>query len=302
MNVRVEELGCPAHVAVISPRSFEPWPTVRTLADDGVEELMYLHEPARAGVRGRSKPAGVLILPTLDAPASDYVQLASALAGAGLYVARAELRGQGHSAASLSASSGYCELVERSIPAMISALRERWSGMPIYLLGHGAGGQLACLFAACGGVMIEGLILVGSSGADPLRERIAKLGRALLAGGRARARLLDSARSGRRLCGSDRDWTRALARVRLPVLSVTLADDRQSPRASVEALLARMPRARCQQVVVAGRHATHHGWLERPSLVVEQVCRWQRQPRNRTGPQVRIARELLPQAAGFSAI
>ncbi|MFO7562650.1 MAG: alpha/beta fold hydrolase [Enhygromyxa sp.] len=300
MNAGAQELVGAAPLAAAPAGSLDPWPTLRVVADDGVEELMFLHEGV--GPREWTRPrAAVLIIPTIDAPARAYVTLAAALAKAGFHVARAELRGQGYSSAPLSTSSGYGELVERAIPAMVASLRRRWGKLPIYLLGHGAGGQLACLFAARGGFEVEGLIVVGCSGGDPWRERIAKFGRALLPS-QPRARLLDWARAGRRLCGSERDWERALARVRLPILSLALAEDRESPRASVEALLARMPRARCEQVTVGGRQATHHGWLERPGMVVEQVCRWQRRPRNRTGPRVCIARELLPQAAGFSGL
>lgn len=290
----------PAAGPIAGPAA-DPWPVLRVSAKDGVEELLFLHEGRRFGVQSKLR-GGVLIIPTVDAPASDYVELASALADLGLDVARAELRGQGHSDVELGAGSGYCELVEQAIPAMCAALRRHWSGRPIYLLGHGAGGQLACLAAAGARLGIEGLVLVGASGADPIRERITKLGRALLSSGQPRARLRDWARSGRRLCGSDRDWSRALARVRLPILAITLANDRATPRAAVEALLERMPRARAEQLEIAGRHATHRGWLAAPTQVVEQIERWQRKPRNRTGPNVCIARELLPQATGFTEI
>jgi predicted alpha/beta hydrolase len=301
MTSTAHELSYVNEIAAVARPAVDPWPVLRVRADDGVDELMFLHEGRRFDVRPQLRGC-VLIIPTLDAPASDYVELASRLAELGLNVARAELRGQGHSDVELGADSGYLELVERAIPAMCVALRRRWSQLPIFVLGHGAGGQLACLAAAGARLGIEGLILVGASGADPIRERIGKLGRALLSSGQPRARLRDWARAGRRLCGSDRDWNHALARVRLPVLAIVLANDRANPRVAVEALLERMPRARCQQVEIAGRDATHRGWLGEPGGVVGQIERWQRKPRNRTGPNVCIARELLPRAAGFTAI
>jgi pimeloyl-ACP methyl ester carboxylesterase len=292
---------------VATPPS-DPWPALRVVARDGVEELMFVHEPrprrqlAGARPRGAGPTAAVLIVPTIDAPAGDYQPLAVALSRAGMGVARAELRGQGHSRAELGPGSGYAELIEQALPTMIASVRRRWPRSPLYLLGHGAGAQLACLFAAGWPAEIDGLILVDASGAEPWRERIAKLVRALVPGShQPRARLLDWARSGRRLVGSERDWTQALGRVRLPTLAFSLsapaphgrrAQARDLRLGATEALLARMPKARCTRRRLVDRRAGRAGLAQGESLA-EQVDRWHRQPRNRTGPRICLAAELL---------
>ncbi|MFE9423193.1 alpha/beta fold hydrolase [Kitasatospora sp. NPDC006697] len=261
---------------------------------DGAE-LAVLHWPGPAGA-----PL-VVLWPALGVPARFYRRFAGALAGHGLGVAAVDLRGQGDSRPrpDSSARYGYHELATVDYPAVFDALRGRAPGSPVFLLGHSIGGQLGLMYAAGNPAGLSGILLVASgtphfrsypglTALIPLLGTGAMAGVARLrgywpgdllgfAGRQSRVLVADWARMARtgrfRPAGADTDYERGIADLRLPVLAVSVGDDRLAPPGAVDALCALMPRAE-----VSRRHHAeplgHTGWATRPGPVAGEIGRW----------------------------
>lgn len=280
------------------------WPAIRAWASDGVEELAFVHEQARGEAR-----AVVLIMPAMGVGARYYEPLAVELAGRGYAVARAELRGHGASPLrpGRGLDFGYRELSEHALPALVSALAERWPSLPRVILGHSLGGQLASLYASLPIASIEGLMLVASGSVDhrgwPREQQrrvlfgsqlYAMIARTLgffpgdllgFAGREAKSQMLDwahNARTGRwQLRGSVRDWEAALAEVELPVLAVSLDGDDYAPHGAVDRQVAKLARASVERLRLT--HADtpaellhHFRWARTPAPLVERLDAWLR--------------------------
>jgi predicted alpha/beta hydrolase len=235
-----------------------------------------------------------LILPALGVAARHYARLAAALAARGVTAARVDWRGGGASdrRASRAVDWGYEDLVLRDLPAAITALRGRLPGVPLFLLGHSLGGQVALLHAARVDDDLAGIALVACGtpyapkfGAlRPLLHLLAAIagplggalghfpGDRLGFGGRQARTLMREwaqlARTGRFASGEDE-----LRRVRARVLALPIAGDRYAPPAAVEHLLEKIPHADVTRARVA-RELGHLGWLRQPDEVVERVVSW----------------------------
>lgn len=106
----------------------------------------------------------IVVLPALGVQARYYTPLAELLHAASCAAVLVDLRGQGGSRPQVdrSARFGYCELVQRDIPAVVDTVRNWFPGQPVYVLGHSIGGQLAAGYVTGPTNRAAGLILVAA--------------------------------------------------------------------------------------------------------------------------------------------
>jgi predicted alpha/beta hydrolase len=246
----------------------------------------------------------LVIVPGLGVPGGYYELFASGLAARGFDVAIGEMRGNGDSRPRPSSAStfGYHELVSVDFPAIFEVVREQFPDSTPYLLGHSMGGQLGVMYAARIRSRLGGLILVASgtpyyrgyrglSGPGMLVGTAAMSLTANLAGfwpgdrvsmgfGRQSKVLISDwarlARTGRFVpVGADIDYEERIARLKLPVLSITMTGDDLTPPSSAEHLLEKLPNAevtRWRQPEPLG----HNGWIRQYASTVDQIEKWLR--------------------------
>ncbi|MEV4239469.1 MULTISPECIES: alpha/beta fold hydrolase [unclassified Nocardia] len=247
----------------------------------------------------------VVMVPGLGVPAGYYEPFAQALAARGFDVAIGELRGVGDSRPRPSAAStfGYHELASVDFPAIFSVVRDRFPDSTPYLLGHSMGGQLAVLYASRIRGRLGGLILIASgtpyhrgfrgiSGPGMLVGTAAMSLTANLTGfwpgdrislggfGRQSKVLMSDwarlARTGRFApVDADIDYEERIARLKLPVLSITMTGDDLAPSSSAAHLLAKMPKAEVT-TWVQPEPLGHNGWIRQYSSTVDQLEKWLR--------------------------
>ncbi len=253
----------------------------------------------------------VLCLPAMGIEARFYAPLAEALVEAGLHAAVLELRGLGTSSVRPShrVDFGYATIAQQDLPAAIRVVRERFPSSPLVLLGHSLGGQVATLYlAGHPETEVRGLVLVASGvpwhrlwpfpmglvvhsigWLFPLLARV--LGyfpgrRFAFAGKEARTVIADWGRVARTGRFAPRGWSgpapeEALRSVRLPILGVSLEDDRFTPKPTVDFMIAKMPAARVESFHYDYRaHGAppvdHVRWPRHPRVIVERIAAWVR--------------------------
>lgn len=245
----------------------------------------------------------VVVLPGLGIPGGYYRLFAEALVERGLQVVVGDLRGQGDSVPKPSSASayGYQELVSVDLPAIFAVVRERFPAATPYLLGHSMGGQLGAMYAARIRGRLGGLILVASGspyhrGFGTTRGLPLYVGAAAVAvtssiagfwpgdrigiggfGRQSRVLMDDWSRFARtgsiEPSGADMDYERRLARLKLPVLAVTIEGDEYAPRGSMNNLLRKLGSAD-----ITAEHVEealgHNGWIRNPTAVADLVDDW----------------------------
>ncbi|QLY32152.1 alpha/beta fold hydrolase [Nocardia huaxiensis] len=247
----------------------------------------------------------VVIMPGLGVPGEFYSLFGKPLAARGFDVALLEMRGNGDSRPKPSPKSayGYQELVSVDFPAMFEVVRERFPQSTPYVLGHSMGGQLGVMYASRIRGRLGGLILVASgtpyhggyrglaapaflfgSAAISLTANLAGFwpGDKITAGGFGRqSKVLISdwarlARTGRfEPAGADIDYEERIARLKLPVLSITLAGDDLTPPGSAQHLLDKLPNAKITTWHNPQRLG-HNGWISDPDSTLDYVEKWLR--------------------------
>ncbi len=108
--------------------------------------------------RPNEKPrATVVIIPGFNAHSGYYKWVAAQFVGDGLAVYAVDLRGRGNS----DGERFYVEAFEdyvRDVEAIITVVKMREPDVPIFLLGHSAGGVVACLYTLDHQAELTGLI------------------------------------------------------------------------------------------------------------------------------------------------
>ncbi|ROS44260.1 alpha/beta hydrolase family protein [Amycolatopsis thermoflava] len=244
----------------------------------------------------------VLVLPAMAMKAKFYLPLAKALHAAGLSVATVDLRGQGEAKPALREGPdfGYRELIEADLPAVAAALRSRFPGAPLHLLGHSLGGQIALLFTAAHPDQVAGVVTIGTGTVfwrafGPRRwvEALWKIqwiglvakvrgwwpGGVLIPGAMAGGVMTDWARHSRtsryRPRGGSHDYDRLLREVRVPVLLISLAEDTLGPKSNVDFLATRVPSQRWHIERGAGvAHLDHFEWIKDSAVLGPAVAEW----------------------------
>jgi predicted alpha/beta hydrolase len=239
----------------------------------------------------------------LGVAAKHYLGFAEALAAQGVAVFVHEWRGLGSSTwrAGHQRDWGYRELLIEDLPSSDAAMRAALPELPTLYGGHSLGGQLAACHLALSAQPAHALWLV-ASGAPFWRTFPGPRGWALPLIYRFLPWLSDrnGALPGRRIGfgGNEartviRDWTRtglsgryagagiaddieaALAGVDTRIHAVRLRDDWLVPQASLDFLVAKMPKARAATRVLdraaLGARADHFAWIRRPQAVAEAL-------------------------------
>lgn len=93
----------------------------------------------------------------LNAHGAYYTATAGAFAAAGFAVAAPDLRGRGKSEGERFFVTDIAEYVA-DVDAVVTLLRSRHPGAPVFLLGHSAGGVVACVYALEHPTVLSGLI------------------------------------------------------------------------------------------------------------------------------------------------
>lgn len=250
--------------------------------------------------------AGLLWLPALGVPARHYESLATSLAAQGIAVARHEWRGLGSSnrRASRRHDWNYRELLA-DVAASLDAAQAAMPTLRWYIGGHSLGSQFATMSFALRPDALDGLIVVAGGSPHwrnfptPQRWLIRALytlapliargnghfpGRRLGFGGNeARSVIRDWAATGRSGRYAPRavdvDIEAAFASRAGPVLGVWLDQDWFTPRASFDALLAKLPKASVVEKILSGTdfdgiRADHFAWMKQSNAVAAAISTW----------------------------
>jgi predicted alpha/beta hydrolase len=238
----------------------------------------------------------VLVNPAMGVPARYYRPLAEQLTRAGLAVVVADYRGHGGSTPLPGRRSryGYADLAE-DVGAVWQALAPRTAGRTRLLLGHSLGGQTGLLHTARHPSTVDGLVLVGVGlpyfrtyrrGAGVLCFTQAIVGVTELLGvwpgwgfgGRqARGVIRDwgyTARHGR--FPARLDAGAGLRAMRTPVLAVSLENDRFTPAATMDHLVAMLDAAPVERehhtAAQAGAPLDHFSWVRASAALADRVA------------------------------
>jgi len=108
--------------------------------------------------RPRQDPRGVVIIvPGFNAHSGYYAWVAEQLVAAGLAVYAVDLRGRGNSDGERFYVKDFDDYVS-DVASVVALAKSREPGLPIFLLGHSAGGVVSCLYALGHQSEIAGLI------------------------------------------------------------------------------------------------------------------------------------------------
>lgn len=251
----------------------------------------------------------VLFMPAMGVEADYYARFAEALQAAGMNVVIQELRGIGSSTVRAARGSdfGYRELIELDWPAAIAVTRERHPGSRLVMMGHSLGGQITCLqqarahpsqradaivMVACCSAHHRGYPFPKSLGiraSTQLAHAIASTagffpGHRLGFGGRQGRRVIaDWAREARRgyydVSGDPSDYTRLLAKLDTPALSVSFEGDGFAPAQTVDALCARLAPGAVERWHVTAselelQHVDHFRWVRGAASLAPRLASW----------------------------
>jgi len=235
----------------------------------------------------------VVIWPAMGTPARFYRPFAQRLGETGIAVVVVDLRGTGASTPVPSRSSryGYGDIAG-DVGAVLDSLKPRLDGRRRYLLGHSLGGQACAIhLALSGGEDVDGLILV-AVGLPWYRSytgtrRFGVLGYTQwIAATTALLRVWPGwSFGGRQARGVIRDWGYTarhgrfppfgatvvdLSTVRTPVLAITVAKDRYTPKGTLDHLCGLLSSAPIERVHLA-EDLDHFSWVRSPDAVAARV-------------------------------
>ena len=282
------------------PRDRASAPPVTFVAtDDGWRLALNLFRPKRA----KAGAPVVLVLPALGAPARAYRRMTTHLAGRGLPVATADLRGSGASIPlpRRGVDFGVDDHLERDLPALLAHLGAAFPKRPVVVIGHSLGGHLGAFTAARRPAALAGLVLLTVAKVDRRQFPVAGpilfnlfrgLARTLgyVPGQRlgfgapvARTLAIEWARWGLRSRYVDiagRDLEAGFDTLALPVLSVAFTDDRRmGPRAACDAFNALLPAERLTAWRISPEEAgvarlDHMAHLRGAPVVWDRIADW----------------------------
>lgn len=104
-----------------------------------------------------SARAVLVVVPGFNSHSGYYAWAASGLAASGIAVCAIDLRGRGQSAGDRFYVENFADYVA-DVEALLAIAKARQPGLPTFLLGHSAGGVVACLVALRQGEQLTGLI------------------------------------------------------------------------------------------------------------------------------------------------
>lgn len=261
--------------------------------------MLYAHHPSE------QSPVFVC-LPAMGVSSKQYAHLAHLLANEFNGIAiTTDWRGLGTSSvrAKRGIDFGYKELLE-DINHQLDIIQSKYPERPVYLIGHSLGGQLACLYSAWGKVKVSGIILVaacsiyykGWTGMEGYKilafTQFARLlskvlgyfpGKKVGFGGTESQTVIEdwsyTCRTGRyELKNMDFNFEQALAKVKIPVLAVHIANDQLSPPLAIENLCAKLTSAAVTKITIGNspntRKLNHFNWVKHPETLLTEIKRW----------------------------
>ncbi len=245
----------------------------------------------------------VLLLTAMAMKAKHYQHLAKAFHAQGLSVATVDLRAHGEAKPTLGEHKdfGYREMLETDMPAIVSAVEQRFPDAKLHLFGHSLGGQMALLFAAAQPQRIASVTVIGTGTVfwyafGPRRwwealSQIQYIGMvSRFKGHWPGGVLIPGAMPGRVM----RDWSvhsltsfyrphrynGLLRALPIPVLAISLSDDVLGPKSNVDFLVGRMPSAQVTQWHIDEASGVvnrdHFGWIKDSATIAPVVAQWQR--------------------------
>ncbi|MEO6082257.1 MAG: alpha/beta fold hydrolase [Umezawaea sp.] len=260
----------------------------------------------------------VLVMPAMGIVATYYDPLARGLSRTGFPVVVCDLRGHGGSKPAISRASrfGQQDLVAVDLPAAVAAARRTFPGRPVVLLGHSIGGQLATAYLGRPEADVDGLALIASGTPHRrvypwyrgLRVLLGTQAAALLGrvwgyfpgdrvgfAGRESAGVVRDwarfARTGRfRPDGADLNYERAMSRVDVPVLVVSVEGDVMHTPAAMAELTAKLGSTRVTQLrytaADAGQKLDRYRWVRVEGPLPSWLKAWWQDVAESAGGQV----------------
>jgi predicted alpha/beta hydrolase len=235
----------------------------------------------------------VVIFPAMGTPARFYRPFAQRLGADGVAVVVADLRGTGASTPSPSRTDryGYQDLAD-DIGAVLDALKSRLDGRRYYLLGHSLGGQACVMHLATTADDIPdgpaGLLLVAVG--LPYHRRYRPGHRAMVLGMSLAIAAVTGvnrvwpgwAFGGKASRGVMLDWAATVrrghlpppvdpGRVRTPVLAISVARDRLTPRETLDHLCGQLSGTSVTRLHLDDPALDHFSWVRNPDAVATQV-------------------------------
>ena len=266
----------------------------------------------------------VILLPAMGVPATYYRAFVENLHRQGMTVVSFDFRGHGESGpqATRGVKFGYQDLVNDAA-AVVDLVEQRYPDAPRFLVGHSLGGQITMLYTASHPGRVQGAALLASGsvwfrtfpGSQSVKNLI---GTQLIAamstvlgywpgwgfGGRQATGLMcDWARQGRTgrwaLQGSTTDYEKALAELRMPLLTVSFDGDELAPPSSMDHLA-----GKARQAIRTRRHygladagadkLGHFGWVYRSAELSRWIGEWLAESADRVGRLGHVEAEQRP--------
>jgi predicted alpha/beta hydrolase len=249
----------------------------------------------------------IVCLPAMGVRASYYHDLALALSTHEFHVITIDWRGHGSSSlrAGRTTDFGYEELVT-DLKELLDYTENWFSVMPVYIIGHSLGGQIASLCAARYPGVIQGLILIASCSvyyqgwkgrgawrvwlAAKLFHPLSKVvgyfpGNIIGFGGReARKVMHDWCYNGLygkyRLAGSPLDYEAALKKMDAPYLTISIPGDELAPVEATDNLVEKFaPAAIRSHLQLENRPGNsysynHFNWAKYPQEIIQHILSW----------------------------
>jgi alpha-beta hydrolase superfamily lysophospholipase len=126
--------------------------TIESTFDGGAGQLFFRAWRPSGAVRG-----ALLIVPGFNSHSGYYVSTGERLAALGLSVYTIDLRGRGRSEGERFYVDSFTSYVD-DVARLARLVREREGALPLYILGHSAGGVVACLYTLDHASDLAGLI------------------------------------------------------------------------------------------------------------------------------------------------
>lgn len=251
-------------------------------------------------MRGNSMAPVFVILPALGIRAGYYAGLATSLKLDGNHVVTFDW--ENHNGTSKKFEDhGYKEVLEFDLPTVMAQVKERHPGSKIFLLGHSIGVQFGLLYSALYPNDISGVIAI--AGGSMFYKNLKGLKRTkrkvdyhlvkniskmlghfpgeLVGLSKEPAKLMrDWAKEGLRGSFShiDKELDERLEKLEVPILFITLNNDRHVPIEGSEYLASKLKSAKLTRLHLRdeyGINEFHHiKWVKTPEPVVEKIQDW----------------------------
>ena len=116
-----------------------------TTTQETVKDVSGLNIFFRSWLPSRRAEAAIVIVPGFNAHSGYYEWVAEQFVGQGLAVYAVDLRGRGRSDGERFYVQGFEDYVH-DVEAVMAVVQSREPGLPVFMLGHSAGGVVSCLY------------------------------------------------------------------------------------------------------------------------------------------------------------